>query len=117
MLADTATKYDINLNFTQFCFVLHYTELQRMKEFFISLSSFLVHRNSFVYPFSLVFSRHQFQVSMLQVLPTTTPHLQQTAAAQFQMLLPSSFPSVRCQGDSTHEKQLKREVRHETREI
>jgi len=35
VLADKATKYDIHLNFTHL-FVLHYTELQRMKEFFLS---------------------------------------------------------------------------------
>ena len=39
-----------------------------MKEFFISHSSFLVTRNSSVYRFILLFSRHQFKVSMLQVL-------------------------------------------------
>jgi hypothetical protein len=87
VLADKATKYDIHLNFTHlFCPTLcRITTNEGI--FFISSSSFLVPRNSFVYRFSLVFSRHQFQVFMLQVLPTTTPQLQQIAAALFQMLL------------------------------
>jgi len=86
------------------------------RNFFISSSSFLVPRNSFVYRFSLVFSRHQFQVFMLQVLPTTTPQLQQTAAALPNVIM-SSFHSVRYEADSTRQKQLKRVARHETREI
>lgn len=73
VLDDTTTKYDINLNFTQFCLTL-YRITTNEEIVFISHSSFLVPRNYFVYRFSLVFGRHQFQVSMLQVLPTATPH-------------------------------------------
>ena len=87
VLADTATKCDMNLNFTQFYCLTLYRITTNKEIFFISHSSFLVPRNSFVYRFNLVFSRHQFQVSMLQVLFTASAHLQQTAAAQFQMLL------------------------------
>jgi hypothetical protein len=69
----TLTKYDTNLNFTQFFFVLHYTELQRTKEFFLSpILPSLCLAILFFYRFGLVFNRNQFQVSMLQVLPTTT---------------------------------------------
>jgi hypothetical protein len=46
MQADTATKYDYNLKFTQIC-VLHCTELQWMNDFLISISSFLVSLISF----------------------------------------------------------------------